>query len=113
MHKGLPTNEMRRNDDAMKNKCLYHKKFKKMNIVIGISPYVVTNEIIGLFEKWGDEDYDGEPVSQASHMIQAAMQAIEAKANDELVIGAFLHDVGHLLKHEQQTEEMGIWCCKS
>lgn len=71
------------------------------------SPAKITEEIIQLFEQYGDEDYDGEPVSQTSHMIQAAMQATDEKATDELVIGAFLHDIGHLLKHEQQTEEMG------
>jgi phosphonate degradation associated HDIG domain protein len=60
-----------------------------------------------LFEKYGDEDYDGEPVSQTSHMVQAAMQAQSEGADVELVLGAFLHDIGHLLKHEQETEAMG------
>lgn len=79
-----------------------------MNTQINIHPpNIVTDEIIQLFEQYGDEDYDGEPVSQASHMIQSAMQAIRERADNELVIGAFLHDIGHLLKHEQQTEEMG------
>ena len=35
-----------------------------------------TNEIMNLFEKYGKEDYDGEPVSQTSHMSQCAMQAM-------------------------------------
>ncbi len=67
----------------------------------------VTDEIMLLFEKYGDEDYDGEPVSQTSHMIQCAMQAIVKGEDTELILGAFLHDIGHLLKHEQQTEAMG------
>src|SRR4030095_16496724 len=66
-----------------------------------------TNEIMSLFEKYGDEDYDGEPVSQASHMIQCATLAMNKGEDTELVLGAFLHDIGHLLKHEQQTEAMG------
>ncbi len=67
----------------------------------------VTNEIMLLFEKYGHEDYDGEPVSQTSHMIQCAMQAMGEGEDIELILGAFLHDIGHLLKHEQQTKAMG------
>ena len=67
----------------------------------------ICNEILSLFEKYGDEDYDGEPVSQASHMMQCAMQAINEGADTELVLGAFLHDIGHLLRHRQKTQAMG------
>ena len=62
-----------------------------------------------LFEQHGDDDYDGEPVSQTSHMIQCAMLAMDDVADRALVIGAFLHDIGHLLKHEQDTERMGAF----
>ncbi len=68
-----------------------------------------TNEIMHLFEKYGHEDYDGEPVSQTSHMVQCAMQAMSESADMELILGAFLHDVGHLLRHGQPTEEMGSY----
>jgi phosphonate degradation associated HDIG domain protein len=64
-------------------------------------------EIMSLYERFGDEDYDGEPVSQTSHMIQCAMEAMAAGEDEELVLGSFLHDIGHLLKHVEQTEEMG------
>ncbi|WP_121357618.1 HD domain-containing protein [Flavisolibacter nicotianae] len=67
------------------------------------------NEIMRLFERYGDEDYDGEPVSQASHMIQCAMLAMDHACDTELILGAFLHDVGHFLKHEQATEAMGTY----
>ena len=65
------------------------------------------NEIMDLYEKFGDENYDGEPVSQTSHMIQCAMEAMAGGEDEELVLGSFLHDIGHLLKHVEQTEEMG------
>lgn len=68
-----------------------------------------TNEIMRLFELYGNEDYDGEPVSQASHMIQCAMLAMDHACDTELILGAFLHDIGHLLKHEQVTEAMGTY----
>ncbi len=64
-------------------------------------------EIILLFEKYGNEDYDGESVSQTSHMVQCAMQAIKEGADTELILSGFLHDIGHLLRHEQPTEAMG------
>jgi phosphonate degradation associated HDIG domain protein len=67
----------------------------------------VTTEILGLFEQHGNEDYDGEPVSQTSHMLQCGMLAMGEGGDMELVIGAFLHDVGHLLRHKMQTEAMG------
>lgn len=66
----------------------------------------VTNEIMQLFYDHGNEDYDGEPVSQAAHMIQCGMLAIEHGSDQELVLGAFLHDIGHLLRHYAPTEEM-------
>ncbi len=70
------------------------------------SPKQIVDEIIALFNKYGNEDYDGEPISQTSHMIQCAMLAM-GEGEIELTIGAFLHDIGHLLKHEQNTESMG------
>lgn len=66
----------------------------------------VSLEIITLFNKYGNEDYDGEPISQTSHMIQCAMLAM-GEGEIELTLGAFFHDIGHLLKHEQDTEAMG------
>lgn len=69
-------------------------------------PKQISDEIIELFNKYGNEDYDGEPISQASHMIQCAMLAM-GQGEIDLTIGAFLHDIGHLLRHEQNTESMG------
>jgi putative nucleotidyltransferase with HDIG domain len=40
-------------------------------------------------------------------MVQCAMQAEQEGADEELVLGAFLHDIGHLLRHQQKTEAMG------
>ncbi len=66
----------------------------------------ISDEITGLFNKYGNEDYDGEPISQTSHMMQCALLAM-GEGEIELTLGAFLHDIGHLLKHEQTTELMG------
>ena len=68
---------------------------------------VITNEVMKLYELYGNSDYDGEPVSQTSHMIQCAMKAMENTEDVEIILAAFLHDIGHLLKHDQLTELMG------
>ena len=53
-------------------------------------------EIIHLYEMFGNADYIGEPVSQIEHMCQSAELAADAKADEEVIIAAFLHDIGHL-----------------
>jgi gamma-butyrobetaine dioxygenase len=51
--------------------------------------------IAALFASDGMQDYLGEPVTQAAHMLQAAALAEAAGAPDHLVAAALLHDVGH------------------
>lgn len=67
----------------------------------------IADEIQTLFEQHGNEDYDGEPVSQTAHMVQCGMLAMAEGGDMELVIGAFLHDIGHLLRYKMETEAMG------
>ena len=67
---------------------------------------LIAKEILQLFEHYGNEDYDGEPVSQTSHMVQCSMLATHAGSDQELALAALLHDIGHLLKHMQTTEAM-------
>lgn len=60
------------------------------------SPEEITNEVFALYEQHGDEDYIGEPVSQIEHMSQAAALAEAEGYDDEVVLAAFFHDIGHL-----------------
>jgi 2-amino-1-hydroxyethylphosphonate dioxygenase (glycine-forming) len=53
-------------------------------------------EIILLYENYGNADYIGEPVSQLEHMCQCAQLAEAAGADDEVILAAFFHDIGHL-----------------
>lgn len=48
-----------------------------------------------IFERRGSEEYLGEPVTMAEHMLQSAWFAEQDNASDELVAAALLHDVGH------------------
>lgn len=59
-------------------------------------PESVVNEVFALYEKHGNEDYIGEPVSQIEHMSQAARLAQEEGFDDETILAAFFHDIGHL-----------------
>ncbi|WP_371355186.1 phosphonate degradation HD-domain oxygenase [Pseudomonas chlororaphis] len=62
-------------------------------------------EVFGLYERFGDSDYIGEPVSQIEHMSQAAQRAMAEGFDDEVVLAAFFHDIGHICA--QDAENMG------
>ena len=57
----------------------------------------------------GSEDYGGEGVTQVEHGLQAAMLAQQAGCDDEVIVAALLHDMGHFC-HEfgLNPEERGI-----
>ena len=59
-----------------------------------------------MYEKFGDEDYIGEPVSQLEHMSQAAALAEEEGYDDEVILAAFFHDIGHLCAEDGEAESM-------
>lgn len=48
-----------------------------------------------IFARRGAEEYIGEPVTIAEHMLQCAECAEAAGASDEIVAAALLHDIGH------------------
>lgn len=65
----------------------------------------VVAEVFGLYEQHGAADYIGEPVSQIEHMSQAAQLAMAEGFDDEVVLAAFFHDIGHICG--QGGENMG------
>jgi gamma-butyrobetaine dioxygenase len=56
---------------------------------------LVSARLRELFDGPGAEDYLGEEVTQAQHMLQAAALAESEGASPALVVSALLHDVGH------------------
>ena len=69
----------------------------------------VTEQIVELFDKKGDEAYFGENVSQLEHALQSAALAVEAGADNTLVVAALLHDIGHLTHEEgEDAADRGI-----
>ena len=63
-------------------------------------------EIFSLYAKFGDEDYIGEPVSQLEHMSQAAELARQEGYDNEVVLAAFFHDIGHLCADDGEAASM-------
>lgn len=67
---------------------------------------IIVDEIFSLYENHGNADYIGEPVSQLEHMCQAAQLAEEEGHDDEVVLAAFFHDIGHLCEFIMPVELM-------
>ncbi len=48
-----------------------------------------------IFARRGGEEYLGEPVTMAEHMLQGATIAEQNGQSEEIIVGALLHDIGH------------------
>ncbi len=48
-----------------------------------------------IFDRRGGEEYLGEPVTMAEHMLQGATLAEEAGLPENVIVAALLHDIGH------------------
>jgi 2-amino-1-hydroxyethylphosphonate dioxygenase (glycine-forming) len=64
-------------------------------------------DIFDLYEQYGNEDYIGEPVSQIEHMSQVAQLAIDEGYDDEVILAAFFHDIGHICVNRNSENSMG------
>jgi len=54
------------------------------------------NEVFSLFDQFGNMDYIGENISQQEHAFQSAQLAEADGFNDEVMLAALFHDIGHL-----------------
>jgi 2-amino-1-hydroxyethylphosphonate dioxygenase (glycine-forming) len=73
----------------------------------------VIDEVFGLYELHGSADYIGEPVSQLEHMSQSAELAIREGFDDEVILAAFFHDIGHICVMQNEANSMGGFGVKS
>ena len=56
-----------------------------------------------IFTRRGGEEYLGEPVTMAEHMLQGATIAEQNGQEETIIVGALLHDIGHF------TSEFGTF----
>jgi 2-amino-1-hydroxyethylphosphonate dioxygenase (glycine-forming) len=73
----------------------------------------VSKKIKNLIEKYGSNDYIGENISQKEHYLQCAMLAEKDNCEKEVIIGALLHDIGHLISIENNLEQIGVYGAKN
>lgn len=68
------------------------------------------NEILELLGGPGSQLYYGEGVTQLDHALQCAKCAADVKADEETILAALLHDIGHLCDPtaEQMAADIGI-----
>jgi phosphonate degradation associated HDIG domain protein len=74
---------------------------------------ISVEEVFSLYENFGRSDYVGEPVSLIEHMSQSAQLAMNGGYDDEVVLAAFFHDVGHMCVLKNDHNTMGIYGVKS
>ena len=72
----------------------------------------VAEEIITMYRNHGGEEYAGEKVSQLEHMGQAAQLASQQGYDEEVVLAAFLHDIGHICVSAEGDQAMGDYGVK-
>ncbi|WP_432448098.1 (R)-1-hydroxy-2-trimethylaminoethylphosphonate oxygenase [Aliiroseovarius marinus] len=70
----------------------------------------IVDFIGGIFDRRGGEEYLGEPVTMAEHMLQGATIAEQNEQSEEIIVGALLHDIGHFTSefgtyHPDDTED--------
>lgn len=63
---------------------------------LNVNAVNVADEIIDMLENYGHEEYAGEKVTQLEHMYQAALFAEKEKKDEEVILAALLHDIGHI-----------------
>ncbi|MBK7693550.1 MAG: HDIG domain-containing protein [Saprospiraceae bacterium] len=72
----------------------------------------VIHQLFNLYFTKGQSNYFGENVSQLEHASQTADLAIQNGADDEQIIAAFFHDVGHLCAPDQ-SDKIDIYGIKN
>lgn len=68
-----------------------------------LTPQNITAFLGDIFTRRGDEEYLGEPVTMAEHMLQGAHFAEKAGEAEVIIVSALLHDIGHF------TSEFGTF----
>jgi len=84
--------------------------FLYASILSAVSPETVADTIINLYKSELGAQHYGEAITQEQHALQAAYEAQLDGADDEMIIAALLHDIGHICV--QHVENMGSYGIK-
>ena len=68
-----------------------------------LTPDNIVSFLADVFKRRGAEEYLGEPVTIAEHMLQGAHIAEQNGENETIIVAALLHDIGHF------TSEFGTF----
>ena len=68
-----------------------------------LTPDTIVAFLADIFERRGAEEYLGEPVTIAEHMLQGAHAAEQNGEDEAIIVAALLHDIGHF------TSEFGTF----
>ena len=68
-----------------------------------LTPSTIVPFLADIFERRGGEEYLGEPVTMAEHMLQGAYLAEQQGEPEIIIVAALLHDIGHF------TSEFGTF----
>ncbi len=71
-----------------------------------MNPKQIAKEILDWYRQKGDHEY-GERVTMNQHMVQAARLAEAEGYDEETILAAFLHDIGHFFDDEH--EQMDVY----
>ncbi len=78
-----------------------------------LSAEIVTEEIFDLYDRFGGTVHLGETVTQLEHMAQTARLARLMGNDEEVILAAFLHDVGHICAAGYTALKMGEYGIKN
>nr|XP_039254619.1 2-amino-1-hydroxyethylphosphonate dioxygenase (glycine-forming)-like [Styela clava] len=69
----------------------------------------LVEDVFEKYEKYANVKYDGEEITLLEHSLQIAKLAEEHGASEEVILGAFFHDIGHVLEVEQSHMPEENW----
>ena len=72
------------------------------------TPAQIVDSTFALYDRHGSADYIGEAITQLEHMSQAAQLAMAEGFDDEVVLAAFFHDIGHLCGGDASMGGYGV-----
>jgi 2-amino-1-hydroxyethylphosphonate dioxygenase (glycine-forming) len=65
------------------------------------------DSIFSLYESNGADEYIGESVTILEHSFQTAQLAEEEAYDNDVILAAFLHDIGHFLPNKNEMNGLG------